>query len=151
MNISNDGLSLLKTWEQAPLGGFAARAYRCSAGKKTIGWGHVITPIDNIKEPIDIIQAENILKNDIRAAEEAVNQYVKAKLPQKRFDALVCLIFNIGVTNFKNSTLLKLLNKYFYDKVPDQFMRWVYVNKVFVKGLENRRKAEVALWGRSQL
>lgn len=146
MKIGKKGLALLKLREQAPKGGFATISYKCSAGKDTIGWGHVIKPTDNIKQPIIEAQAEELLQNDIKWAEEAVNKNVKVMLTQNQFDALVCLVFNIGATNFKSSTLLKFINEELRDKIPTQFMRWVYSNKIFIKGLENRRKAEVILW-----
>lgn len=146
MKIGKKGLELLKLWEQAPKGGFATISYKCSAGKDTIGWGHVIKPADNIKEPITELQAEELLKNDIKWAEESVNKNVKVTITQNQFDALVCFVFNIGATNFKSSTLLKFINEELWDKIPTQFMRWLYSNKVFIKGLENRRKAEVILW-----
>lgn len=146
MKIGEKGLVLLKLWEQAPKGGFASISYKCSAGKDTIGWGHVIKPTDNIKQPISLAQAEELLQNDIKWAEETVNKNVKVTLTQNQFDALVCLVFNIGATNFKTSTLLKFINEELWNKIPGQFVRWVYSNKVLVKGLENRRKAEVLLW-----
>lgn len=146
MKIGKKGLELLKLWEQAPKGGFATNFYKCSAGKDTIGWGHVIKPTDNIKQPITLAQAEELLENDIKWAEEAVNKNVKVSLVQNQFDALACLVFNIGATNFSTSTLLKFINEELWDKIPAQFMRWVYSNKVLIKGLENRRKAEVSLW-----
>ena len=146
MKIGKKGLALLKLWEQAPKGGFASISYKCSAGKDTIGWGHVIKSIDNIKEPITATQAEELLQNDIKWAEKAVNKNVKVTLTQNQFDALVCLVFNIGATNFTASTLLKFLNLELWDKIPVQFARWVYSNKVFIKGLENRRRAEISLW-----
>ena len=146
MKIGKKGLALLKLWEQAPKGGFASVSYKCSAGKDTIGWGHVIKPTDNIKEPICISQAEELLENDVKLAEEAVNKNVKVTITQNQFDALVCLVFNIGATNFKTSTLLKFINKELWNKIPTQFMRWVYSNKILSKGLENRRKAETILW-----
>jgi lysozyme len=146
MKIGEKGLALLKLWEQGPKGGFASNSYKCSAGKDTIGWGHVIKPTDNIKQPITLAQAEELLQNDIKRAEEAVNKNVKVTLTQNQFDALVCFVFNIGPTNFKTSTLLKFINEELWNKIPTQFMRWVYSNKVFIKGLENRRKVEVSLW-----
>lgn len=146
MKIGKKGLTLLKLWEQAPKGGFAKISYKCSAGKDTIGWGHVITTSDHIKEPINEKQAEELLQHDIKWAEEAVNKNVKVKLTQNQFDALVCFVFNIGATNFATSTLLKFINEELWDKIPTQFMRWVYSNKLFIKGLENRRKAEITLW-----
>lgn len=141
MKLGNKGLELLKERE-----GFSKVSYKCSAGKDTIGWGHVIKPTDNIKQPITAAQAEELLKSDIEWAEEAVNKNVKVTLTQNQFDALVCLVFNIGATNFTASTLLRFLNLELWNKIPTQFIRWVYSNKVFIKGLENRRKAEAILW-----
>lgn len=146
MKISKNGLGLLKNWEKGPNNNFADVSYKCSGGKNTIGWGHVIQPTDNVKQPITEEQATELLMKDIKIAEDIVNKRVTVLLTQNQFDALVCFVFNIGVTNFIKSTLLKVLNDGLLDKLPTQFMRWVYSNKVFVKGLENRRKAEVNLW-----
>ena len=146
MKIGEKGLSLLKMWEQGPRGSFASVSYKCSSGKDTIGYGHVILPNDRIKEPITKAQAEELLSNDLKWAEAVINKNVKAILNQNKFDALVCLVFNIGGTNFTSSTLLKFINKGLFDKVPDQFMRWVYSNKKILKGLKNRRTAETVLW-----
>lgn len=146
MKIGQQGLALLKQWEQGPEGGFASNIYKCSAGKETIGFGHVIKANETFTFPISQELAEELLQNDIKWAEEAVNKNVKVSLLQNQFDALVCLVFNIGTSNFSASTLLKFINQELWDKVPAQFMRWIYSNKVFIKGLENRRKAEVQLW-----
>lgn len=150
MQISEKGLSLLKTWEQGPNGGFASTIYSCSAGKRTIGYGHVIESHEDIKEPISEATAEELLKKDITWAEDAVNRYVKVPLTQNQFNALVCFVFNIGVGNFEKSTLLSFINKELFDKVPEQFLRWNKITVDGVKkvsdGLTNRRKAEIALW-----
>ena len=150
MQINKKGLDLLKTWEQGPKGGFASSIYSCSAGKRTIGYGHVITADENINEPISEVMAEELLKKDIIWSEDAVNKYVKVALTPNQFSALVCFVFNIGVGNFEKSTLLSFINKELFDKVPEQFLRW---NKITVdgikkvsNGLTNRRKAEIALW-----
>ena len=146
MKIAKNGLELLKKWEQGPNGNFASISYKCIGGKNTIGWGHVIKPLEQIEQPITLSKAEELLHNDVKWAEEAVNNYVKTTINQNQFDALVCLVFNIGATNFKASTMLKLLNNGLLDKVPVQFMRWVFAGKVRLKGLENRRFAEINLW-----
>lgn len=150
MQINEKGLSLLKTWEQGPKGGFASTIYSCSAGKRTIGYGHVIKPYEDIKEPILEDKAEKLLKDDIFIVEEIINKYVKVPLTQNQFNALVCFVFNIGIDNFKKSTLLSFINKELFYKVPEQFLLWnkITVNgvKVVSNGLTNRRKAEVELW-----
>lgn len=148
MKIGKKGIDLLKKWEQAPKGGFASISYKCTGGKNTIGWGHVIKPSDNIVQPITLFKAEELLQNDVKWAEDVVNNFVKVKINQNQFDALVCLVFNIGETNFKTSTLLKFLNDNLLFKVPAQFMRWIYSSGKKTKGLENRRFAEVELWNK---
>lgn len=144
MKTSEKGIDLLKVLEEGK--GFSSKSYICSAGKRTIGYGHVILPDDNIIEPITEDQAEDILEKDVMLAENAINKYVKIPLTQNQFDALVCFVFNVGRTNFKTSTLLKFINEQLWDKIPKQFMRWVYHDKTLIKGLENRRKIEVRLW-----
>ena len=149
MKTSEKGIDLLKILEEGK--GFSSKSYLCPAGKRTIGYGHVILPDDNIIEPITEDQAEDILEKDVSAAESAINKYVKVPLTQNQFDALVCFVFNVGKTNFKTSTLLKFINEQLWDKVPKQFMRWVYHDKTLIKGLENRRKIEVRLWNNENI
>jgi len=150
IKLGDRGLNLLKKWEQGPKGGFSPVIYPCSAGKNTIGYGHVITPDDNIIPPITEKQADDLLKQDIKTAENAVNLLVKVSLTQNQFDALVCFVFNIGVGAFQKSTLLSFINKNIFNKVPDQFKLWnkITVNgiKKVSNGLTNRRQAEVTLF-----
>ena len=72
-----------------------------------------------------------------------------------QFDALVCFVFNIGETNFKSSTALKLLNKGSYDEVPEQIAAWnkatVNGEKTELKGLTRRRAAEAAMFTMDEL
>ncbi len=149
MKTSEKGIDLLKVLEEGK--GFSSKSYLCPAGKRTIGYGHVILPDDNIIEPITEEQAEDILEKDVIVAENAINKYVKVPLTQNQFDALVCFVFNVGRTNFKTSTLLKFINDQLWDKIPKQFMRWVYHDKKLIKGLENRRKIEVRLWNNENI
>lgn len=149
MKTSEKGIDLLKILEEGK--GFSSKSYLCPAGKRTIGYGHVILPDDNIIEPITEDQAEDILENDVVIAENVINKYVKVPLTQNQFDALVCFVFNVGKTNFKTSTLLKFINEQLWDKIPNQFMRWVYHDKILIKGLENRRKIEVRLWNNENI
>jgi lysozyme len=144
--LGKKGIELLKHWEQGPRGGFASVPYKCSANKNTIGWGHVIKVTDNIASPITLAQAEAFLKNDVEWAEKAVNKWVSVPLKQNQFDALVCFVFNIGATAFKNSTLLLYLNQSQLDLVPAQLARWNKSNGKVLTGLTNRRLAELELW-----
>ena len=55
-------------------------------------------------------QAEDLLKEDLKRFEAAVNRYVTGALTQGRFDAPVSFTFNVGEGALKKSTLLKKMN-----------------------------------------
>jgi len=141
MKTSQKGLDLIKKFE-----GFSDKEYICPAGKVTIGYGHVILPNEHFSSSITKEEAEILLKKDLQPREKSLNILVKVNINQNQFDALISLIYNIGVANFKQSTLLKFINDRLFDKVPDQFRRWKYINKVVSKGLLNRREEEIKLW-----
>ena len=104
MKISEKGISLIKIGE-----GLSLEPYHDAAGHITIGYGHKILPHESFTK-INQAQAEGILKQDLSFAEKAVNSHVKNPLTQNEYDALVSFVFNVGETNFKNSTLLSALN-----------------------------------------
>ena len=141
MKTSEKGLNLIKKFE-----GFNNKKYICPAGKPTIGYGHVILPTDNFQEYITEQEAEILLEKDIEPREKALNQFLKIQLSQNQFDALMSLIYNIGVENFRKSTILMLINHKLFDRIPDQFRCWKYINKVVSQGLSNRREEEIKLW-----
>lgn len=139
MVASDAALDLIKKFE-----GFAESAYVCPGGELTIGYGHT----EGVKEG-DIItkaEAEAFLRYDIKKTEEAINKYVKVKLLQHQFDALVSLVFNIGESNFRRSTLLALLNEGKAQEACIQFRRWIFANGKAQQGLIKRRHAEQALF-----
>ena len=141
MKTGEKGLNLIKKFE-----GFSDKEYICPAGKQTIGYGHGILPNENFAEPMTRLEGELLLKKDLEPRESALNILVKVPINQNQFDALISLIYNIGVENFKQSTLLNFLNNKLFDKIPEQFRRWKYINKVVSKELLNRREEEIKLW-----
>lgn len=147
MQISQKGLDLVKRYE-----GLILEAYKCPAGVWTIGYGHThqVKRDDVINETM----ALEFLKQDIRHAQKAVSNLVTVELMQNQIDALVSFVFNIGVTNFKKSTLLKMLNAGNFNAATNQFSRW---NKARVSGkltplagLTNRRAHEAELFASYQ-
>lgn len=139
MRISEKGQRLIKNFEMCRL-----KAYPCSAGRWTIGYGHT----DGVKpgDQITVAQAEAWLAEDIDAAEKAVNTLVTVSLSQGQFDALCAFVFNIGRTAFASSTLLKKLNAGDIPGAADEFLRWVHAGPKALKGLKRRRTEERALF-----
>lgn len=139
MHISNNGLNLIKEFEGCKL-----TAYKCPAGVWTIGYGHT----KDVKQGMKITskQAEQLLVNDLKTYESYVSKYVKVKLNQNQFDALVSFTFNCGGGALKSSTLLKKLNKGYYTGAANELLRWNKANGKILAGLTRRRKAEKALF-----
>ena len=68
-------------------------------------------------------------------------------LRQCQWDAIVSFVFNVGIGNFKASTLLAKIRINPEDNsIMDEFLRWVYANGKVMKGLQKRRLAEMKLY-----
>ena len=139
MRISSKGLELIKHFEGCKL-----KAYRCSAGVLTIGYGHTG---EDVKEgmTIDQAKADALLYDDVIRFERGVNQLL-FNIKQCQFDALVSFAFNLGLGNLKSSTLLKKILANDYDAAADQFLRWNKAGGKVLAGLTKRREAERALF-----
>lgn len=140
--MSGQGLAALQQRE-----GLRLQVYLDTAGKPTIGYGHLIGALENFDSGITQDQAALLLASDVSRAEDAVAALVAVPLTQSQFDALVSFTFNAGVSAFRNSTLLQVLNAGDYDGAAAQMARWVYVTKGGQKvadvGLQNRRDSEI--------
>jgi lysozyme len=141
MKTSERGIQLIKQFE-----GFSPAMYVCPAGKRTVGYGHVVLPGDILSLPMTEEAAHKLLLKDLERFEFAVNTVVKVPLSQEQFDALVSLVYNIGENALSGSTLLKKLNAGKYREAAAQFDRWVHSNKKKLPGLVKRRAAEKALF-----
>lgn len=143
MKLSSYGAKFIKDRE-----GLRLKAYRCSANKWTIGWGHTKT----VKQGMVITQkqAEALFVSDVMPIEDAMARLIKVTINQNQYDAIVSFIFNIGITAFAASTLLSLLNARQFTQAAEQFMRWNKIKdgeKVKIdKGLTNRRALEKELF-----
>lgn len=139
MNISQEGLSLIKKFE-----GCRLESYKCSANVFTIGYGHTggVLETDVITQDI----ANELLQEDISKFEKYVSDNVIVELNQSQFDALVAWTFNLGVGNLRSSTMLKKLNETDYVSVPSEMKRWNKAAGKTLDGLIRRRLAESLLF-----
>lgn len=137
---SQEGRKFIKSHE-----GLELKAYQCSAGVWTIGYGHT----GGITKGMVISQdeADAYFDNDIEVFEQGVNKLVKVHIYQSHFDALVSLAFNIGIGAFSKSTLLRKLNKGDVVGAEAQFAFWCKAGGKTNAGLVRRRREEAALFG----
>jgi len=145
MKIGQRGLNLIKEFEGCKL-----KAYQCPAGVWTIGIGSTHygdgTPVTKNRTLPSEGAALALLAATIGQYEKAVNA-TGVELTQNEFDALVCLVYNIGAGNFASSTLVKML-KSGDDKaeISKQFLRWNKAGGKPLAGLTRRREAESELF-----
>jgi lysozyme len=138
-HINPAGIALIKEFE-----GLRLKAYKCSAGRWTIGYGHTATTKPGMV--ISEGEANKLLFDDIGWAEEVVRRLAKAPMTNNQFSALVSFVFNLGEGAFARSTLLRKLNLRDYNGAAEEFQRWVYADGKVLRGLERRRAAEKALF-----
>ena len=139
MNISQEGISLIKKFEGCEL-----EAYKCAAGVWTIGYGHT----KDVKEGDSISkeEAEFMLVHELQEYCNDVDIAVKVDLKQNEFDALVSWTYNLGPTNLNSSTMLRVLNEGKHDEVPAQMKRWNKASGQVKEGLVRRREAEALMF-----
>ena len=139
MNISQEGISLIKKFEGCEL-----EAYQCAAGVWTIGYGST----KDVKEGDTLTQkeADNLLLHEMQEYEGYIKELVKVPLKQNQFDALVSWVFNLGPANLKASTMLKFLNAGDYHLIPSQIKRWNKASGKVLEGLIRRREAEALMF-----
>lgn len=157
MKTGQAGIDLIKEFEGCKLS-----AYKCSAGKATIGYGSTFyedgKPV-KIGDKITQARAETLLPIVLAGFEKDVTKLLKKPVTQNQFDALCSFAFNAGsdidadtiAEGLGDSTLLKKVNANPNDpSIRGEFMKW---NKARVKGvltvlpgLTRRRQAEADLY-----
>lgn len=139
--MTQEGIELIKSFE-----GLRLKAYKCPAGVWTIGYGHTkgVKGGDVITEQ----EAEDMLKKDVVGFEINVRGAVIPNLNDHQYDALTSFAYNVGLGNFRKSTLLRLINSGITarEDITNQFMRWVYAGGKKLTGLVRRRTAEAELY-----
>jgi lysozyme len=144
MNLK-PAIDLIKQFE-----GLKLEAYLCSAGVPTIGIGTTVYPNGvkvKIGETCSSAEAEAFFRHDLmKFSEELAPLLSGLPIVPNQHCALLSLCYNIGITNFKKSTLLKRLKQGDLEGAANQFLVWVKADGKVVKGLVNRREKERALF-----
>lgn len=154
MRFSEIGQEKLKKIE-----GFKAQVYKDSEGNPTIGYGHMLKRGENFVA-ITPAGASKLLLDDIAPIERFLNNYIKPKLNQNQFDALIMFIYNIGETAFLNSSVFSDIQKGDFQEATLPWGKWINITKkvkhpktgeivkklIPVQGLINRRAQEIKLF-----
>jgi len=150
--------------------GYRNKPYKCSAKIWTVGWGHAMyadqlrlpnvrteTYTGMIRDDYQLKPEDNrvwskeelveIFKNDLASFERGVLRLVPGCVGhQGRFDALVCLAYNIGLGNLQRSTIRMRANRGDWEGAAEAFMAWTKGGGRVLPGLVKRREAEIALF-----
>ena len=146
LSISTLGVKFIKQEE-----GLILYTYPDQVGVLTIGWGHTTDTLPHVYSGMEVTkeQAEVYLKNDLRFTEELLRPCITfPNLSQNKWDALVSLVFNQGITKFKDSALLRYVNSGIYDTtiISQAFNTFTYSEGKYVWELASRRKREINIY-----
>jgi lysozyme len=145
MKVNADGYALLKRFE-----GCRLKSYKCPSAVWTIGYGNTFYEDGTKVKEGDVItqaRAEQLAKNVVDKFAVSVRALITQTLNENQFSACVSLAYNIGIGGFKKSSVLKKLNVNPLDPtIADSFRKWNKGGGVVLKGLVNRREAEIQLY-----
>jgi len=131
--------------------GYSSKPYLCPANVPTIGYGSTMytngTRVTMDDAEITEEQATEMLAQTIKGVDKQLKNVLTVKLKPHQLAALISFTYNVGIGNFAKSTLLAWVNSNpDFSEIPSQFRRWNKGGGKVLKGLINRREAEVALW-----
>lgn len=165
-----NALNLIKEFE-----GFSEKAYKCPAGKWTIGYGSTkfatgrpVKKGDTLIQPsvpglptiLPQVLGEDLLKATLKEYEDAIKRDVIFPLTQNQYDALVSFYYNLGTEALnpiaangkrKATSTLNALNSGDTKLFAKWFLKWDKANGKALPGLTLRRNAELALFLEGEL
>ena len=125
--------------------------YRDVAGYPTVGIGHLVTPQDSLRvgDTISHERAMAFLDADIRHAEEGARALVgDLFVHQHEFDALVDLVYNVGIGNVSERESPRLnaaIDAGDYRAIADE-LSYEYAGGAKAGGLENRSERRASIF-----
>ncbi|WP_435201531.1 lysozyme [Qipengyuania sp. 902] len=129
--------------------------YRDVAGYPTVGVGHLVEPEDNLRvgDTISEDRAMAFLTADLAEAERGVRQLVGAlPLYQHEFDALVDLVYNVGIGNVspeQSPRLNAAIDAGDYDEVASQ-LDYTHAGGAVARGLQFRSERRAAIFAEAE-
>lgn len=161
--LNQAGIDLIKSFEGI-LDGDPSTVnldpYLDPVGIWTIGWGHAITFGERFlrgakdralakrlyPNGITRAEAEQLLAQDVVEHTRDMDTLINVPLTDNQFAAIASLAFNIGVSAFARSSLLRYLNRGDYKTAATRFAPWNTAGGKVLRGLTRRRAAEAQLF-----
>jgi lysozyme len=128
-------LPLVAGWE-----GLRTDAYLDAVGVPTICYGS--TEGVRVGQSKTVGECDQLLQKELKTYLQAVDGLVIVPITAERRAALASFAYNVGVENFKRSTLLRKLNGGDTLGACNELRRWVYAKGKYLRGLARRREAE---------
>lgn len=152
--ITKQGMELIKQFEKCSLKAYCATEQEEREGKFTIGYGHVLVggEEDTLGHQIGVTRrwteitkadAEVLLAHDIDVICKQLHKFLpEAFLSPTQEDAVVSLIFNIGMGNFTKSKVFEHLANKDYERAAYFFRSFTRQGGTRLLGLVRRRAVE---------
>jgi lysozyme len=148
MNIKNKLLALGLSSALATTGLFVAKheglvlgTYLDPVGILTSCFGHTGSEL-KLNQKFTEDQCLSQLAKDLEKHDKEMMGYIKVPLSDEEHAAYLSFVYNVGVGNFKSSTLLKSLNVSKREEACNQLTRWVFAKGRKLRGLVTRREEE---------
>jgi lysozyme len=144
MHVTKEGMALIKKFE-----GYRGKAYRCAAGVWTIGYGHTsMAGPPAVAGGLEVSreEANRILAEDVAKFAAEVARVLVVRLADHQFSAIVSFAFNVGIANFRSSSVLKAINSGDLMSVPRRLQLWNKAGGKMLPGLVRRRAAEAGMF-----
>lgn len=139
MPAIDEALKLIKKWEGCHLKAYPDPG--TGGTPWTIGWGSTGPDIG----PNTVWtqqQADARLAADVGKFLRGVQHSLHRDATDKQLGAMTSLAYNVGLANFRSSTLLRKFNAGDISGVSAEFPRWNRAAGKVMKGLTNRRNDE---------
>lgn len=93
-------------------------------------------------------ECDALLKKDLSIVASQVEPLIKKEIPTATRGAIYSFVYNVGIGNFRSSTMLRKINSGDTAGACGELKKWVYAGGKQWKGLVNRREIEkeVCLW-----
>lgn len=118
-------------------------------GRVYIGYSHLVQNNDGLPSNIETITKKGaavLLEKDLTLISKQISKVLSIDLTQNQFDAIVCLVYDIGIKSYISSGMSELVNTNRTLEASQKFRQWSRYKKTPIYQLIKSRKMEIALF-----